>query len=105
MIIRAPSFVARIIARVYRLPGPPLAMAVGGVILSFVRGGIPIRLMLHELVHVTQAAECAPRWLPAWLRPWVGAPVFWWRYAAAHRRYGYAGNPYEVEARRVSGSE
>src|SRR5690606_41430626 len=49
------------------------------------------RLLRHELMHVRQ-----------WQRDRLGFPF---RYAWYHLRYGYGGNPYEIEARRAEQDE
>ena len=65
--------------------GPAAAVALGPMILVHPRVNLTERLLRHELAHVAQ-----------WRRQPFTFPL---RYLWCHLRYGYAGNPYELEAK------
>lgn len=63
---------------------PMAAVTIGRIIVTHPNREITGRLVRHELVHVAQ-----------WQRYWWTFPF---RYALNHVRYGYKGNPFEIEA-------
>jgi hypothetical protein len=67
--------------------GPAAAATLGDTIVVHPSVQLTERLIRHELEHVRQ---------------WRSRPLtFPLRYALNHVRFGYAGNPFEVEARRA----
>lgn len=56
----------------------------------------------HEKVHQQQRAGYAPhwaRWLPLWMRAWLGHVEFWADYCKEHETRGFERNAFEVAAR------
>ena len=83
--LRVSRLVTAIGGRVAGMGGPAAAVALGRVILLHPSTDPSPRLIRHELAHVHQ-----------WERQRLSFPL---RYITAHIRHGYAGNPYEAEAR------
>jgi len=83
--VRRSRWIPGLGGRLSRMGGPAAAVTLGRTILVHPSVRPTARLMRHELAHVEQ-----------WMRQPFAFPF---RYTAAHIRHGYAGNPYESEAR------
>ncbi|MFS8638664.1 MAG: DUF4157 domain-containing protein [Gemmatimonadota bacterium] len=85
--VRRGSWIPRIGGLLARMGRPAAAVTLGRTIIVHPDAVLTPRLLRHELMHVRQ-----------WQRDRLGFPF---RYAWYHLRYGYGGNPYEIEARRA----
>jgi hypothetical protein len=79
------GFVPGIGGRLAGMKGPAVAVTLGPIIIVHPGTRLSAGLMRHELEHVRQ-----------WRRNPAAFPLV---YVWHHFRHGYAGNPYEIEAR------
>jgi hypothetical protein len=113
MILRVPRPIARPIVAVVswlavRFGAPPTwklgAITPSLFTLAFTE--LPPQVVVHEVVgHQGQVRARMPTWGPRWLAVVIGTlryqGAWWW----GTIRFGYWGNPLEVEARRVAGED
>ena len=85
VVVRQCRWLPSIGGRLSGMRRPAAAVALGPLIAVHPATQLTVRLLRHELAHVAQWRE----------RPLT----FGFRYLWCHFRYGYAANPYEVEAR------
>ena len=83
--VRAARWLPVIAGKMSGMRAPAAAVTLGRTIIVHPNVRITGRLLRHELAHVQQ-----------WQRHPLTFPA---RYVINHIRYGYAANPYEVEAR------
>jgi hypothetical protein len=87
--LRRSGWFTRLAGKLAGMPGAAGAVTLGRTIVLAPGVRLSARLLRHELAHVRQ---------------WRESRVFPVRYVLAHVRHGYAGNPYEIEARAAEAS-